>query len=375
MIATRTEICLSRVPAMAPQWILRKGTKRSGFRYVTAGGKPVPPATRVRIEALRIPPAWTDVHVAASATAAVQAWGFDAKGRKQYRYHDRAVARGQLRTYSRVRRLARDLPAIRAALDRDLARRSLDRLHVAAGVVRLISEGFFRVGNERYAEENATFGIATLRKEHVALREDRAVFRYVGKKSIEQRQTVCEPELVEFLRALSLTPGYRLFRWCDDAGEWHDLTARDVNEYLHDLLGVPYTAKDFRTWGGTLRVATILADLGAPASEREARKNVITALRCVAAELGNTPTVCRKSYVHPLVLARYLDEGTTIAPFLARTGRRAAGRVAASGQDPEERALIRFLDRYFPERRARRRDRRRRAREAAGDRRDDVQAA
>jgi DNA topoisomerase-1 len=208
----------------------------------------------------------------------------------------------------------------------------------------------------------------------VALHDDRAVFRYVGKKSIEQRQTVCDRTLVELLRALSLTPGYRLFRWCDDDGEWHDLTARDVNEYLHGLLGVPYTAKDFRTWGGTLRVATILADLDRPTSAREARKNVVTALRCVAAELGNTPTVCRASYVHPLVLARYLDEGSTIAPFLGRAGRAAARREGESGHEPEERALIRFLDRYFPERR-RRRDRRRRARDAASDRRDAAQAA
>jgi DNA topoisomerase-1 len=321
-------------------------------------------AARARIEALRIPPAWTDVHVAPSPSAAVQAWGFDAKGRKQYRYHDRAVERGQLRKYYRVRRLARDLPDIRVALDRDLAARSLDRRHVAAGVVRLISEGFFRVGNERYAEENATFGIATLRKEHVVLHDDRAVFHYVGKKSIEQHQTVCDPTLLEFVRALMLTPGYRLFRWCDDAGEWHDLTARDVNEYLHDLLDVPYTAKDFRTWGGTLRVATILADLGA------ARKNVITAVRLVAAELGNTPTVCRASYVHPLVLARYVDEGTTIAPFLPN-----GTKPTKSAHRPEERALIRFLDKFFPERRQKKRDRRRRARAAAAADRRDLRAA
>jgi DNA topoisomerase I len=340
---------------MSERWILRKGTRRSGFRYVAATGAPVTAeATLARIEALRIPPAWTEVHIAPSPGASVQAWGFDAKGRKQYRYHDRAVERGQLRKYYRVRRLARDLPGIRAALDRDLARGTLDARHVAAGVVRLISEGFFRVGNERYTAENATFGIATLRKEHVTLHDDRAVFRYVGKKSIEQHQTVCDPTLLEFVRALMLTPGYRLFRYCDDDGEWRDLTARDVNEYLHDLLRVPYTAKDFRTWGGTIRVATILADFGAAASEREARKNVITALRLVAAELGNTPTVCRASYVHPLVIARYLDAGATIA--------------LGPGERAEERALIRFLDRYFPERR-RKRDRRRRSREAS-DRRD-----
>ncbi len=343
---------------MANTPIVRRGTTRSGFRYETEAGRPVTAAaTLERIEALRIPPAWTEVHIAASPGAAIQAWGFDAKGRKQYRYHDRAVERGQLRKYYRVRRLAHDLPRVRAALDRDLRRRALDERRVAAGVVRLISEAFFRVGNERYAAENNTFGIATLLKRHVTLSADRAVFCYVGKKSIEQRQTICDPALLRFVRALMRSPGPRLFRWRDDAGSWHDLSARDVNAYLHDVLGSPYTAKDFRTWGGTLRVATILADLGAAASAREANTNVLTALRLVAADLGNTPTVCRASYVHPLVIARYLDEGTTIAPFLPRR------TSPLPSPRREERALIRFLDKFFPERRQTRRDRRRRVRD------------
>ena len=364
---------------MAERWIRRLGTKRSGFRYVSATGKPVADGVRARIEALRIPPAWTEVRVAPAPDAAVQAWGFDAKGRKQYRYHDRAAERGQLRKYYRVRQMARDLPAIRQAVARDLrppratrARRAatpsaLARRRVAAGVVRLIGEAFFRVGSERYAAENRTFGISTLRKRHVTVHDDRIVFRYVGKKSIAQQQTVCDPELVGFVRELLATPGPRLFRWQDAAGHWHDLTAREVNEYLQQELGVPYSAKDFRTWGGTLKTATILADLGPGATPRETQRNVVTALRCVAAELGNTPTICRQSYVHPMVIARYVDEGTTIAPFLSRAAVRRA--TTQEGQLPEERALIGFLDRFFPERR-RRRDRRRRSREVAADRRD-----
>jgi DNA topoisomerase-1 len=359
---------------MAQQWILRKGTKRGGFRYVTTGGKAVAPGVRARAEALAIPPAWTDVHVAASPSAAVQAWGYDAKGRKQYRYHGRAAERGQLRKYYRVRQMARDLPGIRAAVARDLGAAPrggkpapLTKRRVAAGVVRLIGEAFFRVGSERYAAENKTFGIATLRKKHVTRLDDRVVFDYVGKESIRQRQTVCDPQLVAFVDALLATPGPRLFRYQDEEGRWRDLISRDVNEYLHDTLGVPYSAKDFRTWGGTLRLATILADLGPAGSEREARKNVVTALRCVAAELGNTPTVCRQAYVHPMVIARYLDEGGTIAPFLTRAAVRRA--TSDAPQLPEERALIGFLDKFFPERR-RKRDRRRGARDTAADRRD-----
>jgi DNA topoisomerase-1 len=374
---------------MKQQWIRRLGSARGGFRYATTGGKPVSDAVRARVEALRVPPAWSDVHVAASADAAVQAWGFDAKGRKQYRYHDRAAERGQLRKYYRVRQMARDLPAIRAAVTRDLratrprrggrsattgsattaeATAALTKRRVAAGVVRLIGEAFFRVGSERYAAENRTFGLTTLRKRHVAVRDGRVVFDYVGKKSIRQRQTVCDAELVAFVGELLATPGPRLFRYRTDEGAWADLSARDVNEYLHDTLGVPYSAKDFRTWGGTLKLATFLADVGPGKTPREAQKHVVIALRCVAAELGNTPTICRQSYVHPMVIARYLDEGTTIAPFLARATARKLG--AADGQLPEERALIGFLDRFFPERRRRRDRRRRGAREEVGERRD-----
>ena len=347
---------------MTERWILRKGSKERGFRYVDERGRPVrDDAVRTRIEALRIPPAWTDVHVAPSARAAVQAWGFDSKGRKQYRYHLEAVEQGSLRKHYRVRQLALDLPLIREAIGRDFdgssrARskaRRLTRQRVTAGVVRLISEGFFRVGNERYAKENKTFGITTLLKRHVRVDGDCIVFNYVGKKSIEQRQVVVDASLAAFVGELSETPGRRLFRYRDEGGGWQDLTARDVNGYLHELVGVPYTAKDFRTWGGTLRAATVLAELGQPKSATEAKRNVNTAVRLVAAELGNTPTICRKSYIHPMVLARYEDDGVTIAADLARARRER--RKGDWRHAPEEKALIKFLDKYFPERRKRRR--------------------
>lgn len=361
---------------MAQQWFLRAGTPRAGFRYVTTGGKPAPATVAARAAALVIPPAWSDVHVAASPSAAVQAWGFDSKGRKQYRYHAKAAERGQLRKFYRVRQMGRDLPAIRATLAHDLRGAGLAKRRVAAGVVRLIGEAFFRVGSERYAEENKTFGASTLLKRHLADHGDRVVFDYVGKEGVRQHQIIVDPQLAAFLRELLATPGRRLFRYTDDEGKWANLSARDVNEYMHDVLGVPYSAKDFRTWGGTLRLATILSDLGPGQSPRETQKNLVTAIRLVAAELGNTPTVCRKAYVHPIVVARYLDAGSTIAPFLLRAAvRRQSARVAAHGRGheghpPEEQALIGFLDKYFPERRGpKRRDRRRGAREAASDRR------
>lgn len=306
--------------------------------------------TLARIEALRVPPAWRDVHIAVGARSAVQAWGFDTKRRKQYRYHGAALQRSELRKYYRVRRLAHELPGIRRALDRYFRARGLGRERVAALVVRLISQGFFRVGNERYAVENHTFGITTLLKSHVRVDDVALVFRYPGKLGVKRRQVVVDPHAARVVRELLRTPGTRLFRYQED-GRWRDLTARDVNEFLQRELGVPYTAKDFRTWGGTLRAATVLAELGPAASPRQARANVLTAVRLVAAELGNTPAICRASYVHPIVIARYVDEGRTIRPERLRAPRRYEHWAHA----PEERALISFLDQHFPERRRRQR--------------------
>lgn len=335
---------------MASTWIRRLGTKRSGFRYVAADGRVIRDRrTLARIDALRVPPAWRDVHVATTPRSAIQAWGFDARGRKQYRYNERAVERRELRKYHRVRQLAKELPRVRRALHAD-ARPSakpetLDADAVAATVLRLISETFCRVGGERYMRENGTFGITTLRKSHVDVAKGIARLEYRGKGSIRQRQVVSDRELSRLVARQLRTPGSRLFRY-KNAGRWHLLTARDVNQYLQRRVG-PYSAKDFRTWGGTLRAATVLAELGPPKSETDGKRNVALAMRLVSSELGNTPTICRKSYVHPMVIARYLDEGETIA--LPRARRKAADRGQA--HSPEERALIAFLDKHFPERR------------------------
>jgi DNA topoisomerase-1 len=332
------------------EWIRRQGGK-SDFRYLRPDGTPVC-AERVleRIRMLAIPPAWTDVHIAASSRAEVQAWGMDSKGRKQYRYHSRAVERGQMRKYYRVRELAKDLPGIRRRLRAHAASRSPSKRTAAAAVVRLISESFFRIGSERYATENKTFGIVTLRKRHVQVADGRAVFSYVGKRSIKQRQVVANPELALLVQRQLEHPGARLFRYKDGV-DWRDLTARDVNAYLHDTLGVAYSAKDFRTWGGTLRAATVFAELGAAGSATDAKRNVATTMRLVASELGNTPAICRKSYVHPLVVARYVDDGETI-----KLPARHTPNAYSYAHSPEERALIRFLDTHFPERRSRARD-------------------
>jgi DNA topoisomerase I len=335
---------------MKTRWITRHGSKRSGFRYVTAAGNDLnDPRKLERIEALRIPPAWTDVHIAPSDRAEIQAWGMDAKGRRQYRYHPRAVERGAQRKYYRVRRLARDLPAIRETLEHALDGPGLTRDRVCAAAVHLLSEGFFRIGNEQYAAENRTFGLATMRKRHVRLDGDAVFFEYVGKGRIAHRQAVVGKRIAGVVRELLGTPGPRLFRYRAESG-WQNLGAREVNDYIRRISGVRYSAKDFRTWGGTLRLATVLSELGPGETERAARANAVLAVRLVAAELGNTPAICRGSYVHPIVLARYHDAGETI-----RIRHKSGDAWGSASHSAEERALIRFLDRHFPERRRRRR--------------------
>ena len=331
-------------------WIKRLGTARSGFRYVDANGRAVrDKRTLTRIDVLRVPPAWRDVHIAASPRSAIQAWGFDARGRKQYRYHERAVELREARKYYRVRQLAKELPRIRRTLHEDArsaaSRERLDADAVAAIVLRLISETFCRVGSEKYLRENGTFGISTLRKSHVDVADGVARLEYRGKGRIRQCQLIHQADLVRLIQRQLRTPGPRLFSYRSN-GEWQTLTARDVNDYLKRRIG-PYSAKDFRTWGGTLRAATVLAELGPAQSVSAAKRNVALAMRLVSSELGNTPAICRKSYVHPIVVARYLDEGETIP--LPRARRSAIDRGRA--HSPEERALIAFLDRHFPERR------------------------
>ena len=307
-----------------------------------------------QIDALAIPPAWTDVHVAAGERSAIQAWGFDARGRKQYRYHPNAIKRGQRRKYYRVAQMGRDLPAIRRRVHSDFRKKGMSREKVCAAIVRFLADGFFRIGNGRYAKENGTFGLTTLKKSHVKVTGELIVFNYIGKRSIRHRQTVVSRDLARFVNVLLKVPGVRLFRYQDVDGVWHNIESAQVNQYLQDLADFPYSAKDFRTWGGTLRAATVLADVGPAESVREAKRNVATAIRLVAAELGNTPTICRKAYVHPVVIERYLDEGDTIQ-LPSSAGGDAAGPRASGVHSVEEHALIKFLDSHFPERRKRRR--------------------
>jgi DNA topoisomerase-1 len=321
----------------------RVGTPEKGFTYLRVDGKPLrSKAALRRIAGLVIPPAWTDVEIDPDPAARVQVTGIDAKGRKQYRYHPDVVAKGARRKFRKLAEFARALPRLRQVTAEHLKQPGLGRERVLATIVRLMLRGYFRVGSERYAEENKTFGIATLQKRHLEIDGDDLIFHYQGKHSIEQRTVVADTPLTEVMKEILELPGKRLFRYRDEDGKVQNATARDVNDYIQSIVGKKFTSKDIRTWGGTVRAATILADLGPAESEAEAKRNVVLACKLVSTELGNTPAVCRSAYIHPAVLDRYLT-GKTIAPLM-----RGEPRPEAKGEPatyyPEEAALMRFLE-------------------------------
>jgi DNA topoisomerase I len=320
----------------------RIGSPEKGFAYQRADGKPLRSKHALeRIRSLAIPPAWTDVLIAPRSTDKVQAIGYDAAGRKQYRYNADFVAVRAQWKYRRIMRFAAVLPQLRSITNEHLKQEGLGRERVLATIVRLMTRAYFRVGSERYAVQNKTFGIATLQKRHLRVEGNDLVFRYAGKRRIDQRRVVADTPLVEIIEELLELPGRRLFRYHDDDGAVQDVTAREVNRYLKEILGERYTSKDIRTWGGTLRAATILADIGPAESEREAEKNIVLTCKLVATELGNTPAVCRSAYIHPGVLDSYLV-GKTIAPVM-RQKTRPVELEAPVHYYPEEAALMRLL--------------------------------
>jgi DNA topoisomerase I len=327
-------------------WWRRVGDKETGFRYLRTGGKELEwDAALARIEGLAIPPGWTDVHIAPTSKRSIQAWGRDARGRKQYIYSEAAVAARDRRKWDRVLAYARALPRLREVTNRHLRREALDREKVLATVVRLMSRAYFRVGSERYAVENRTFGIATLKKSHLTIRGNDLVFTYVGKRKKDHRRVVTDTPLVEILWELLELPGRRLFRYRGANGVVRDVTGRAVNEYIREVLGERYTSKDLRTFGGTVRAATILADIGPARTKREARRNTVLTARLVASELGNTPAIARKAYIHPAVLNEYEAHGRTIDSLMRKTERPVLWEEPVEYY-PEEAALMRFLELY-----------------------------
>ena len=311
------------------------------FRYVDARGNAIADEEKLeRIRALVIPPAWKDVWISPNAGAKLQATGVDAAGRRQYLYHANFRAQQEQAKFDRLIRFAERLPDLRAANAEHMDHDMLDRLRVSAIATRLINAGWFRVGSERYAKESRTYGITTLRKDHVHVRGNKIAFDFVAKHRTVVRTTLVDEELADSVKELLELPGgRRLFRY-----EWEDgrcsLTGARLNDYVRDYLGEEFTAKDFRTWGGTLIAAIVLAEHGPAESESAAKKVIPGVMKRVGKELGNTPAVARSSYVSPAVIDQYLD-GRTIEDFRPRHLR--VVRARDSGLDPEEQALLSLL--------------------------------
>ena len=322
----------------------RGGWKRVGrrrFRYLDARGNRIDDAAKIeRIELLRIPPAWQEVWISPRPNAKLQATGVDAAGRRQYLYHPEFRARQEQAKYDKLIRFAERLPTIREASARDLEGEQFTREWTCALAVRLINLGWFRVGSERYAREHRTFGITTLTPRHVTIRGSRIAFRYPGKHRVWVRTALVDAELAAAMRALTQLKGRgRLFRYQVD-GEVFNLTDRKLNDYIRAHMGEEFTAKDFRTWGGTLTAAIAFAERGVVETDAEAKHVVANVMRTVGERLGNTPAVARSSYVSPAVVEQYLD-GRTIDDFRPRHLRVVGARE--TGLDQEEKALLSLL--------------------------------
>lgn len=321
----------------------RVGDEECGFTYLNARGTQIESERQLaRIQSLVIPPAWTDVQIAPDAHADLQATGVDGAGRKQYIYHPDHVARQAERKFKRLRQFAETLPDMRERTSEDLASANeLSEFPVLATMVRLINEAYFRAGSEEYTRRYRSYGITTLLKRHVHLLEDETLlFEYRGKSGVRQRQVVADEDLFAVVVSLMELPGRRLFQYYDDHGEVHAPNGHRLNQYIRQLMGPGISAKDFRTWAGTLIAAESLAELGPATSKRQTDKNIVAAIKRVAEELGNTPAVARASYVSPGVIERY-REGKTLDDYVRRSVKTIRARQL--DYEPEELALVRLL--------------------------------
>jgi DNA topoisomerase-1 len=287
---------------------IRRVKGATGFDYLRPGGASVrDEATRERVRRLAIPPAWTDVWISPDPRGHIQATGRDQRGRKQYRYHDDWRQVRDLDKYDRLVAFGHALPRLRARVEADLFRRGLPRDKVLAAVVRLLELTLIRVGNDEYAHSNKSFGLTTLRDRHAKISAGGAAFEFRGKSGQVHRTGFRDRRLARIVKSCQDLPGQRLFQYVGDDGVRRAVESADVNAYIREAMGEDFSAKDFRTWAGTLSAARALADEPACASPGEARRRINTCVKAVAGLLGNTAAVCRSSYIHPLVIEAYAE--------------------------------------------------------------------
>jgi DNA topoisomerase I len=347
MGATQTAVVAVAPPISAKAAGLRyccdggRGYRRmrtgKSFRYVGPTGRVVTDDKVLkRIRQLAIPPAWTDVWIACDPHAHLQATGRDARGRKQYRYHPKWNEVRHQTKYDRMVPFARALPDLRRRVTADLRESTLSKTKVLAAVVELLGKTFIRIGNTEYARTNKSFGLTTLKDGHVKVRGAEVRFEFRGKSGIRQSIAFCDAKLAKIVKKCQDLPGQELFQYIDDQGRRRAITSADVNAYLKEATGAEFTAKDFRTWAGTLLAAVTLRDAPVETNARKAKGVVVRAVEAVAAHLGNTPTVCRTCYIHPYVLESFADG--TLAEKLAGGKRRVRGLSA------DENAVLNLLE-------------------------------
>jgi len=308
-----------------------------GFRYFAPDGRPLDdPRELERIRRLVIPPAWRDVWICPDPHGHIQAIGRDARRRRQYRYHPRWRQLRDEAKFSRMVAFGRALPTIRARVEAALRRPGLSREKVLALVVRLLEITLIRVGNEEYARENASFGLTTLRRRHVAVSGGELRFRFRGKSRKEHAFGIRDRRLSRIVKRCQELPGQELFRYVDRRGRTRGVGSADVNGYLRAVSGRDFTAKDFRTWAGTVRAAWALNALEPFTSQRQAKRNLTHAVASVAARLGNTPAVCRRCYIHPVVVDSYLKSGLSAALS-------PSSLQQEDGLNPHERSVLKML--------------------------------
>jgi DNA topoisomerase-1 len=340
----------------------RKAASRAGLNYVTDGvagitrrragrgwafyrpdgSRITEPDQRRRITSLAIPPAWTDVWICPDPKGHIQATARDARGRKQYRYHTRYREARDQSKFRRMLELSEVLPALRERAERDLGAPDQSRRQMLAAVVRLLDKTLIRVGNDEYARENHSYGLTTLRMQHVQVNGSKLRFSFRGKSGVQHAISVADLRIARIVQRCQDLPGQELFQYIDANERRQTVSSDDVNGYLREISGQDITAKDFRTWGGTMLAGAALRDMGPAPTQREARRNIIAAVDAVAERLGNTRTVCRKYYIHPALLHAYM-QGLVAGPSKGPGGRRRKAAKPVPALRRDEVAILQFL--------------------------------
>jgi len=335
---------MTRIEKLCAKGIHRTGSPARGFRYLDADGRKIKGADLHRAEALKIPPAWTDVCINSSASGAVQAVGKDAAGRWQYIYHDSHVRHRERKKFQRLIDFAEKLPAMRKAVAKDLRQRGFPKPRVMASILRILSMSFIRPGSEVYANENGSYGLATLRSKHVRVKGDLVIFDFPGKSGVRQHREFRDRTTARIVRELLRRPGRDVFKYQNGDDSFVDVKRRDINVYIKEIMGGNFSAKDFRTWAATLICASALARAQSELNgNRPANKRLlVAAIKETAEALGNTPAVCRSAYICPLIMNSFAKGRVIDRHFLSV---RELMAYRGTSLHPAEKSLLRLLKR------------------------------